>query len=70
MKLDGVGHWNWNGGGDGYDEMYGCTYETYEFHKRLNEWREPMRISYADKKWSYQKSWLDALAKQERIRQV
>ena len=70
LNMDGVGHWNWNGGGDGYDEMYGCTYEANEFHRRLNIWREPMRLNYADKKWAFQKSWLDALAKQERIRQM
>lgn len=70
MALDGIGHWNWNGGRDGYDEMYGCVYETYEFHRRLNTWREPERLAAADKKWVYQKEWLDGLIKQENLRKV
>lgn len=70
MGIDGIGHWNWNGGYDGYDEMYGCVWETNEFHRRLNTWREPMRLTYADKKWVFQKEWLDGLQRQERIRQV
>lgn len=70
MGLDGIGHWNWSGGYDGYDEMYGCVYETYEFHRRLDTWREPARLAMADKKWTFQKAWLDDLNRQERFRQV
>ncbi|HAQ64511.1 MAG TPA: hypothetical protein DCR43_01425 [Bacteroidales bacterium] len=70
MGLDGIGHWNWSGGYDGYDELYGCTWETNEFHRRLNAWREPARLDNADKKWTFQKEWLDGLQRQERTRQV
>ncbi len=69
LGMDGVNHWNYNRGNDGMEIMSGCVWETNEFHRRLNIWKEPVRIDYADKKWPIQKKYLDDLVHQEKVRE-
>jgi hypothetical protein len=38
-----------------------------EFHRRMREYFEPVRINYADKKWAYQKKYIDDLVRQMKI---
>ena len=69
LGMNGVNHWNYNNGDDGVEIMAGCVWETNEFHRRLNIWKEPVRIDYADKKWPVQKKYLDDLDRQEKARE-
>jgi ABC-type transport system involved in multi-copper enzyme maturation permease subunit len=69
LGMNGVSHWNYSSGNDGMEEMSGCVWKTNEFHRRLNTWKEPARIDYADKKWAIQKKYLDDLAHQENVRE-
>lgn len=48
-------------GSDGHMEMGGQSREFMALQKRLNEYSEPLRIIYADKKWTVQKVYLDRL---------
>ena len=68
MGMGGViSHSNYSSGPDGVEIMSGCTWEVNEFHRRLNIWKEPARIDYADKKWAIQKQYLDGLVHQENV---
>jgi ABC-type transport system involved in multi-copper enzyme maturation permease subunit len=67
LGMNGVSHWNWSNEGDGTEIMSGCVWETNEYHRRFNIWREPARIDYADKKWAIQKNYLDGLVYQNNI---
>jgi ABC-type transport system involved in multi-copper enzyme maturation permease subunit len=69
LGMNGLNHWNYNEMGDGSQIMSGCVWETNEFHRRRNSWKEPTRIDYADKKWAIQKKYLDDLARQEKVRE-
>lgn len=64
-----LSHYNFNQGEDGYHAVYGGAQKMVEFHRRLNEWSEPRRIDYADKKWALQKKYQDELVKQQRLQQ-
>ena len=70
LGIDGgISHWNYNGWYDGMEIMSGCTWETNEYYRRINTWKEPTRIDYADKKWAVQKKYLDDLERQGKIRE-
>lgn len=56
-------------GDDGYLRIYGCSRQTAVNQMFLNEWKEPFRIGYADKKWAVQKKYLDELVRQQRYQQ-
>lgn len=65
----GVSHYNYNGGMDGYKEIYGGGRSMVEYHRLMESWFEPIRIDYADKKWTIQKKYLDELQQQQRMQQ-
>jgi hypothetical protein len=69
LNMSGTSWWNATGGEDGYFETYGSPSETMEFHRQLNKWKEPVRLSYADRKWPIQKKYLDGLVMQQKMQQ-
>jgi ABC-type transport system involved in multi-copper enzyme maturation permease subunit len=69
LNMTGTNWWNATGGEDGYFETYGSPSETMEFHRQLNTWKEPVRLSYADRKWPVQKKYLDGLILQHKVEQ-
>ena len=69
LGMTGLSWWNYSGGNDGTEIMTSGMKEAYEFHRRLNSWKEPARIDYADKKWAIQKKYLDDLLYQEKVRE-
>ena len=69
LNMEGTNWWNASGGEDGYFETYGSPSETMEFHRQLNTWKEPVRLSYADRKWPIQKKYLDGLIRQQKVEQ-
>jgi ABC-type transport system involved in multi-copper enzyme maturation permease subunit len=69
LNMKGTSWWNASGGEDGYFETYGSPSETMEFHRQLNIWKEPVRLSYADRKWPIQKKYLDGLIRQQKMEQ-
>ncbi|MBE9469597.1 MAG: ABC transporter permease subunit [Bacteroidetes bacterium] len=60
-------HFNLNGGYDGYFETTGDSREVIDFEIKIKTFKEPLRIDYADKKWVYQKKYLDDLMKQKKL---
>jgi ABC-type transport system involved in multi-copper enzyme maturation permease subunit len=69
LNMKGTSWWNATGGEDGYFETTGSPSETMKFHLLLNTWKEPVRLSYADRKWAIQKKYLDGLIRQQRVEQ-
>ena len=69
LGMSGISHWNYSGWDDGVEIMAGSTWVNNEYHRRLNIWKEPIRIDYADKKWSIQKKYFDDLVHQEEVRE-
>ena len=69
LKLYSFGSWNNTMNEDGWHIMTGTTKSGFEFLRRLNMWKEPVRIDYADKKWAIQKKYLDDLLFQEKVRE-
>lgn len=62
--------WHYNAGGsnrDGQEYIYGGSRTMVEYHRQLNEYQEPLRIDYADKKWAFQKQYQDELVRQQRM---
>ena len=51
---------------DGLVETYGNDRAEFEKFRRRSMISEPIRIAYADKRWSSQKAYLDSLARQAR----
>jgi len=58
-------HWNYNVGNDGFRELYGSSKSRFEYYRQYIEFTEPLRIDYADKKWAFQKGYLDELDRQK-----
>jgi ABC-type transport system involved in multi-copper enzyme maturation permease subunit len=52
---------------DGFKIIGGATRSFMEKEKRSNEYSEPLRIQYADKKWQFRKQFIDQLEKQRRF---
>lgn len=69
LALDYINYWNYNDGPDGGVILTGGSKEVAELTRRLNEWGEPIRIEYADKKWALQKEYLDVLIRQQHVQQ-
>ncbi|MFC1562900.1 ABC transporter permease subunit [candidate division KSB1 bacterium] len=61
---------NQNLGRDGYEEIYGATKSLMENHRQRHEFNEPLRIDYADKKWAFQKAYLDELDNQKNLAEM
>jgi len=59
--------WSYSSGDDGYVETYGNSRAEFEAERRRSMVSEPLRIDYADKKWAYQKAYLESLAHQARV---
>lgn len=57
-------NWYMSGGQDGYQEVYGNTKSMFDRGRQIAAFSEPLRIDYADRKWAYQKSYLDSLDRQ------
>jgi ABC-type transport system involved in multi-copper enzyme maturation permease subunit len=60
------GTWHWNYSGDEYGgyETAGSPDLMMEYHWQSNQFTEPLRIDYADRKWALQKAYLDELDRQ------
>jgi len=54
-------------GDDGYIETYGNSRIEFEAQRRRSMISEPLRIDYADKKWTHQEAYLESLAHQARV---
>jgi len=64
-----MSYWNQSSGDDGELIITGVERALMEYHRRLNEWGEPARIDYADKKWAVQRHYLDELIRQQQWQQ-
>ena len=60
-------NWNYSGDLDGGQETYGCSKSRMEWLRLNNVYSEPLRIDYADKKWAFQKSFLESLNGQRKF---
>jgi ABC-type transport system involved in multi-copper enzyme maturation permease subunit len=60
-QPDAGWHINWSTGHDGYFELYGATKSRMEYYKQSYTYSEPLRIDYSNKKWTFQKAYLDEL---------
>lgn len=69
LGLNSISYYNFSAGWDGYKEIYGGERNMVEYHRLLHSWGEPIRIDYADKKWTVQKKYLDELQQQQRLQQ-
>ena len=66
MKPDFF-YWDGKGGEDGYMEFAGASRSTMDFRRQFNEFREPLRIEYAEKKGVGQKEYMDQLDAQVKL---
>jgi ABC-type transport system involved in multi-copper enzyme maturation permease subunit len=66
---NGISHWNYSGGEDGMEEMSGITKEVALLHRQVSIWETENMLSYADKKWAIQRSYLDELIRQQKWQQ-
>ena len=55
---------------DGHKEICGAAKSLMEYHRQQNEFNEPLRIDYADKKWAFQKAYLDELDRQRNLAEM
>jgi len=63
----GMWYWNYWGGEYGDYEEAGSPDLVMKYHWQLNQFTEPLRIDYADKKWPLQKSYLEELDRQRKF---
>lgn len=54
-------------GNDGFKIIGGASKSFMEREKKANEYGEPLRIQFADKKWQFRKQFIDQLEKQQRF---
>jgi ABC-type transport system involved in multi-copper enzyme maturation permease subunit len=59
--------WTCHWGDDGLDEIGGATKSFFSNRRSFDEFSEPLRIDYADKKWSFRKSYIDKLENQQKM---
>jgi ABC-type transport system involved in multi-copper enzyme maturation permease subunit len=64
------GFWWYSSSYDGYQEISGTAKEIVEVERRTVALSEPLRIDYADKKWSIIKQNLDGFIRQNRFQNV
>lgn len=55
------------GGDDGFKLIGGATKGLMERERRINEYCEPLRVQYADKKWPFREKYLHELEKQQKL---
>ena len=63
-RPDWMMNWNMNGMGDGGVELAGCSRSMHERYRQMNSFSEPLRVEYAEKKWAFQKKYLEKLDRQ------
>jgi len=61
--------WNSTWGEDGFEMVGGASKRYFEKLRLTKEISEPLRVDYADKKWSFRKVYIEGLEKQRRIAQ-
>jgi len=62
---------NWfSTGRDGYFELCGAIKSLMEYYRLTHTYSEPLRIDYADKKWAFQKYYLDDLDRQRNTAEI
>ncbi len=66
-KPDWWMNWYSLGTEDGGGECYGCSKSLFEWYRLNYMYSEPLRIDYAEKKWTFQKSYLKSLDRQRRF---
>ncbi len=54
-------------GNDGFKIIGGATRSFMEREKKANEYGEPLRIQFADKKWKFRKRFIDQLENQQKF---
>ena len=69
LNLEDLNYWTKIDGGDGNYEIRGITKEMALYHQQLSIWEFSALQDYADKKWQYQKKYLDDLVYQQRCQQ-
>jgi ABC-type transport system involved in multi-copper enzyme maturation permease subunit len=57
----------YQGGGDGFKLIGEATKGLMERERRINEYCEPLRIQFADKKWPFRERYLHELEKQQKL---
>ena len=68
-EVDWSMTWMMDGNSDGYMMVAGATRSWFARSKANNEHFEPLRISYADKKWRFRKNYISKIELQQRIAQ-
>lgn len=59
----------YNGGEDGFEEVYGGAYRTMLMRTNFNARKELLRIGYADRKWQLQLAFLEKMMQQQQLQQ-
>jgi ABC-type transport system involved in multi-copper enzyme maturation permease subunit len=57
----------YQGGSDGFKLIGEATKSLMERERRINEYSEPLRVQYADKKWPFRERYLHELEKQQKL---
>ena len=71
-KLPGIDwgmSWHASWDTDGKSMIGGATKLAFEHTRLMNEYREPLRVEYADKKWTFRKAYITKLEKQQTFAQ-
>ena len=68
-KADWNMTWMAMGDADGVQKIAGASKSYFEKFRLTNEFIEPLRVDYADKKWSIRKAYITKLEKQEKTAQ-
>ena len=63
-------HYWFSTGRDGYFELCGATKSLMEYYRQSHSYSEPLRIDYADKKWVFQRDYLDDLNRQTNTAEI
>ena len=66
-KPDWQMNWYSSSDEDGGLECYGCSKSYFEWYRLSKMFSEPLRIDYADKKWVFQKTYLESLERQRKF---
>lgn len=66
-KPDWESVWYYSSVWDGGKEIYGASKSYMERERLRSIYSEPLRINYADKKWAYQKAYLQGLDHQRKV---
>ncbi len=70
IKVDWEMTWVMQWSTDGFCMIAGATKSYFERIRLMNEFSEPLRVTYADKKWVVQKDYITKLEQQQKIAQL